>query len=355
MKYWINNAKSAVAEVYKEKSYIRFDKKRLLREMAQCFNYPSTIPAEISDLYILPILSSAKQTTLSVKELDELWVKSLDNLSKSLSVIYKNLLQHGIPMADLPTKFPTAARIAIALDQSEYAVPAPQAPMEEEGKMDLSIELKVSNYPADNFWGIFNRTTGHITNTLGIDTELSASERKLYEAYVKTQGTIVFEIPLDYQNFKVNSQNGAKEVWYPVPKADNITLNFKDSTLTVSNPKIRAINSGLIGETNFNKKYQISFEFSLPQEVIAASVSAASNALFYERSSSGETSYSIEAKKNTICIDFELGAAYNDRILNISTFDETVAIKIPKGTTAEWFKFEARSLNKIQLRPFPNK
>jgi hypothetical protein len=42
-------------------------------------------------------------------------------------------------------------------------------------------------------------------------------------------------------------------------------------------------------------------------------------------------------------------------MLTVIAIDGTVDVKIPIGTTAEWFKFEARSLNKIQLKPFPNK
>jgi hypothetical protein len=359
MKQWINNTQSAVADIYKEKSHIKFDKKRLLREISPCFSYLSSIPGELSDAYILPVLASAKQTTLSVKELDELWVKALDNLSKSLSVIYKNLLQRGIPMADLPTKFPKAASIGIALDQSEYAVPTPLTPVAEEGKMLLRIELNVSNLPQNNFWTIVGRTTGLFLSALALESEAAAAAKKLYEAYIKTNGAIVFEIPLNYENFKVNSNNGAREVWYPIPKTDSLTMRFQDSTLNVSNPRIRAINTGIVGETNLTKKYQISFDFSLPQEVISASVSASSSGgivvVDYERSSSGETSYNIEAKKNTINIDFDLGCAYFEEMLTVIAIDGTVDVKIPIGTTAEWFKFEARSLNKIQLKPFPNK
>jgi hypothetical protein len=359
MKWWINNTKSAVAELYKEKSHIKFDKKRLLRAVSPCFSYLSTVPGELSDEYILPILASAKQTTLSVKELDELWVKALDNLSKSLSIIYKNLLQRGIPMADLPTKFPTAASIGIALDQSEYAVPTPLTPVAEEGKMLLRIELNVSNLPNNDFWTVVGRTTGLFLSALALESEAAAAAKKLYEAYIKTKGIIFFEIPLHYENFKINSNNGAKEVWYPVPKTDSLTMSFQDSTLTVSNPRIRAINTGIMGETSLTKKYQISFEFSLPQEVISAAVSASSSGgivvVDYERSSSGETSYNIEAKKNTINIDFELGCNYYEGMLNVTAIDGTVDVKIPIGSTAEWFKFKAKSLNKIQLKPFPNK
>ncbi len=225
--------------------------------------------------------------------------------------------------------------------------------------MLLRIELNVSNLPNNDFWTVVGRTTGLFLSALALESEAAAAAKKLYEAYIKTKGIIFFEIPLHYENFKINSNNGAKEVWYPVPKTDSLTMSFQDSTLTVSNPRIRAINTGIMGETSLTKKYQISFEFSLPQEVISAAVSASSSGgivvVDHERSSSGETSYNIEAKKNTINIDFELGCNYHEGMLNVTAIDGTVDVKIPIGSTAEWFKFEGKSLNKIQLKPFPNK
>ena len=356
---WITTVGDAVSAIYKEKTWTKFYKNVLIREVPEVFQYISDLPKEIFDKYLLPEFTAAKNEILSVEELNQIWKKGLDKLRKATPDIYEDYLKRGISGSSLILTLPLSADIGIALDQSEYVPAAPKKPDVEDSLMVLELGMMITPNPrSTTFLSIIDDIGQGIVDAVGIGL-LSPKEAVVFRnALLETKGTLIYQIPLQYQPYKVKTPGGEEVMkWFPTPVLGNIEADYADSTLGVTKIALRPAKTKAINYYAFSKQYTIVMDFSLPEKAKSAAVSAASNAVLHERGNEWAAQYSLAASLSTVCIDFEVQFDYMNNQIAGGIVPGTFRLRIKAGESAKFFTYLPLldTNSKRTLTPFSSK